>query len=264
VLLVLYPKAYRESYGSDMIQLFRDVARDSYRQQGLIGILSWWLSTVLDLIVTVIEQRKGTNLMISKPIKGTGLGLMCILGGLIYAIGGVWLLLGGAPTDSLGIELTHILRMMWVCGAVCGLMGMAVTGGIEMTPLLRIAAWFSGIGFALVGIDALMALITHDPNSVYVASGLPFANLWQMIPLIGWAIVAISTLNSSRWVGWTKFAPLGMLIAPLFGLLIGTVPTIMYVSLIVMGGALSILGFAIKSRLDEKRRAITFAPSLAS
>ena len=41
-----------------MIQLFRDATRDLYRQQGKIGLLSWWLSTILDLIVTVIEQRK--------------------------------------------------------------------------------------------------------------------------------------------------------------------------------------------------------------
>src|SRR6185436_14676386 len=113
-----------------------------------------------------------------------------------------------------------VLRLMWLGGVVCGLMGMAVTDGIERTPILQIAAWLSGIGFVIVEIDALIAVITHDPISVYTKSSLPFSNLWQMLPLIGWAIVAISTLNSARWVGWSKFAPLGVLIAPLLGLLI--------------------------------------------
>jgi hypothetical protein len=267
-LLVLYPKPYRECYGSEMIHLFRDATRDSYRQQGNIGLLSWWLSTVLDLIVTVIEQRKEGNSMISKPIavqpvKGSGLGLMCIVGGLIYGIGGLWLLLSGVPTDVLGIQLTHVLRLMWAGCVVCGLMGMAVTDGIEPNPILQIAAWFSGIGFVLVEIDALIALISRDPISVYTTSSLPFSNLWQMLPFIGWAILAISTLYSTRWVGWSKFAPLGVLITSLLGLLIGNLPTIKYFPVVLMGIALSILGLAIKSRLDEKRRANTLNPHLA-
>lgn len=267
-LLVLYPKAYRESYGSEMIQLFRDAARDAYCQQGHIGMLSWWLSTVLDLILTVIEQRKEGNPMISKPIalqpvKGSGLGLMCILGGLIYGIGGLWLLLSGVPTDFLGVQLTHLLRLMWVSGVVCGLMGMGVTDGIETNPIVQIAACFAGIGFVSVGIDALIALITHNPISVYTSSSLPFSNLWQVLPLIGWAVLAMSTLNNTRWVGWSKFAPLGVLIAPMLGLLIGNLPTIKYFPMILMGLALSTLGLAIKTRLDEKRRTNTLDPHFA-
>ena len=116
-------------------------------------------------------------------------------------MGGLWLLLGGVPIDVLGIQLTHVLRLMWAGGVVCGLMGMAVTDGIETNPILQIAAWFSGIGFVLVEIDALIALITRDLISVYTTSPLPFSNLWQMLPFIGWAILAISTLYSTRWVG---------------------------------------------------------------
>jgi hypothetical protein len=46
----------------------------------------------------------------------------------------------------------------------------------------------------------------------------------------------------------------------LLGLLIGNLPTIMYFSLILMGLSVSLLGLAIKIRLDDKRRTNTPDP----
>src|SRR5258708_5108541 len=101
-LLILYPRTYRNEYGAQMVQVFHDVARDSYRRQRVVGIIFWWYLALFDLILTVIEQRRKGKAIMSKPfstppMKGTGLGLMCIMGGLIYFAGGLWLSISGVP-----------------------------------------------------------------------------------------------------------------------------------------------------------------------
>lgn len=259
VLLMLYPASYRNSYGNDMIQLFQDVARDSYQRRGIIGMLFWWGSTVLDLIFTAIEQRKeGKNAMSKaisvKPIKGTGLDLMCILGGIIYLLGGIWLLSAGLPTDSTSIQGTHLLRMMWAGGATCGLMGMAVTGAIDSSLTARAAAWLSGFSFVILGIDALNALVFRYPIPAYNDSALPFSSAFQVIPLIGWVVLTVLVTNGKGWTGWSKFAPLVMLFAPFVGLLLGGLLGLKFLPLVVMGLGLVFMGFAVQINLAAKRR----------
>lgn len=58
LLLVLYPAAYRQEYGRHMLQVFRDICRNSYRTNGAWGVVELWLSALLDLFITVIEQHR--------------------------------------------------------------------------------------------------------------------------------------------------------------------------------------------------------------
>jgi len=144
---------------------------------------------------------------------------------------------------------------------VCALMGIAVTGGIEDGFLPRAAAWLAGLGLVIIEIGALIALITRQPISTFMPSGLPFSSLWEVIPLVGWVILTISALNGLRWSGWSKFAPLGMLLAPFAGLLIGVLLGNAYLAVIVMGLVLALLGFAVRNRLEDKRQDTTdYAP----
>lgn len=80
-LLMLYPAEYRREYGALMVQVFRDVARDKYGSGGLTGIVLWWCSTLLDLTLTVIEQRKGRFGM-SKSTFMQLAGVFLIVGGV--------------------------------------------------------------------------------------------------------------------------------------------------------------------------------------
>jgi hypothetical protein len=266
-LLILYPAHYREIYGEQMVQVFQEVARDSYRHQGVVGMAFWWFATALDLIFTAIEQRKEGKATMSEslsiqPLKGSGFGALCILGGLIYFLGGIWLTIGGVPTDPMAIDLTHILRMMWASGTTCGLMGMMVTNATDNGFLARAAAWLSGIGLVIISVDALIALVVHQPVSLFTSSSLPFANLGQVVPLVGWIVLTFLTLSENRWIGWTKLAPLATLLAPIVGLLLGNMLGIRFFPVMIMGLALMLLGFAVKTQLDNKRRDINgFSPT---
>jgi hypothetical protein len=254
-LLVLYPAAYRREFGADMVQLFRDVSRETYYGRRVMGMLHWWISTIVDLIFTAFEQRKESRMTMSRslslqPMKGSGLGLMCISGGIIYLVGGCWLAISGVPGDLMGIQFTNLLRMMWAGGATCGLMGMCVTGAIDKSRVARAAAWLSGIGFAIIVADALVALVIRSPMSTFSTSPLPFSNLVEVIPLAGWSVLSILLLNSKEWSGWSQFAPLAMLLAPFVGLLLGALVGNSLLTIEVMGLALVMLGLATKRHLE--------------
>jgi hypothetical protein len=69
LLLVFYPAQYRQKYGLLMVQVFRDMSRTSYHRRGVVGLALWWCATLLDLIRTVIEQRKEARMSKSTLIS---------------------------------------------------------------------------------------------------------------------------------------------------------------------------------------------------
>src|SRR6185503_6841210 len=54
LLLLAYPPEFRQEFGSQMLQVFRD----SYRAEARSGsVPSFWLRTLLDLILTAAKER---------------------------------------------------------------------------------------------------------------------------------------------------------------------------------------------------------------
>jgi hypothetical protein len=231
--------------------------------------LGWF--TLCDLIFTVVQQhlqqrRKGKSAMfklLSLPpmIKGSGLGMMCISGGVLYCLGGLWLGASGIPAEFYGIQVTHLLRMMWAAGTTCGLMGLAVFGAFATRRIVRAAAWFSGIGLAIITFEALVAMVNYSPVVAFAESALPFSSLWQALPMISWGILCIEVVRANLWRGWSRFAPLGTLFAPIIGLVLGQWLGIRYLPIVVMGLALVLLGVAVQKQLIVTRRALY--PALA-
>src|ERR1044071_46693 len=76
LLLVLYPADYRQEYGRHMLQVFRDICRDSYRRNGAWGVFELWLSALLDLFVTVIEQHRQEGIRMPTYILSRFSGLI--------------------------------------------------------------------------------------------------------------------------------------------------------------------------------------------
>ncbi|MEX1046616.1 MAG: hypothetical protein WD757_04405 [Actinomycetota bacterium] len=56
-LLLAYPRAFRQVYGADMVQVFGDRWRDAREQTGRGGGFRVWLSTLLDLFKSAPVQR---------------------------------------------------------------------------------------------------------------------------------------------------------------------------------------------------------------
>jgi hypothetical protein len=57
VLLAVYPKEFRDAYGSQMEQTFRDLCREEQRRGGMLGLVRLWARVLLDLTSTAAAQR---------------------------------------------------------------------------------------------------------------------------------------------------------------------------------------------------------------
>lgn len=56
-LLAAYPREFREAYGRQMEQAFRDLCRDERRRGGVVGLARLWARVALDLTSTAVAQR---------------------------------------------------------------------------------------------------------------------------------------------------------------------------------------------------------------
>lgn len=57
LLLLAYPRAFREEYGAEMLLAFRDAYRDARRERGVVGVLNLWSVFISDLVKTVCAQH---------------------------------------------------------------------------------------------------------------------------------------------------------------------------------------------------------------
>ena len=92
-LLAAYPAEFREEYGEDMLQLFRDCALRAVGQSGSEGMVRLWAVTLLDLIKSLFEEhlQQETNMSKSTFIRISGWAL--VLAGIEGAVMG----LSGTP-----------------------------------------------------------------------------------------------------------------------------------------------------------------------
>ena len=59
LLLLAYPRAFRQEYASEMLLVFRDAYRDTLYQEGAPGVLRLWGTFLYDFVKTVcIEHAK--------------------------------------------------------------------------------------------------------------------------------------------------------------------------------------------------------------
>jgi len=92
-LLVVYPAAYRREYGPLMLQLFRDLRRDTWRRGKRWGLAMLWLRVLGDVGTTawaehVSEFRRS---IVNKPVEKFGVppswGIWLIVSAAILAAG---------------------------------------------------------------------------------------------------------------------------------------------------------------------------------
>lgn len=93
ILLFAYPAAHRREYGPLMAQLFRELCRDSHRQEGFVGLLRLWSHVLTDTAVTAAVEhfyalQEGGQLMTRKQhwMVLALAGLPLELGVLLYLI----------------------------------------------------------------------------------------------------------------------------------------------------------------------------------
>jgi hypothetical protein len=106
VLLYLYPEKFRATYGQQMRLTFRDACRVAYCRNGARGLLALWLPTLLDLILTALEERarKGEITMSKEP-------LMALTGPLTIVVGA--LMLVGPISDLVQLVRPPYPEALW-------------------------------------------------------------------------------------------------------------------------------------------------------
>lgn len=88
LLLLLYPKAYRNSYSLKMARTFSDCCDFAYTDGGLVGLIKLWVPTLLDLSATAIEKHVEDGLLSSRLAGIRVASLAAIVGsGLIFTTG---------------------------------------------------------------------------------------------------------------------------------------------------------------------------------
>lgn len=87
-LLWLYPAEHRDEYGWLMVQLFRDKAYDAIRRAGAVGVLGYWLVALLDLIYSIVEERREEGIAMSSSNIHNLNPYLLMAAGALFAVAG--------------------------------------------------------------------------------------------------------------------------------------------------------------------------------
>lgn len=172
-LLFLYPREYRQEYGPHMAQLFKDCSREAASQGSAAALLELWVSTLLDVFKTALEQhmKEFWHMNKERSIRTAGWALM--LGTALFIL---VLVLGNGQTsydDPLGGS-DALYEYVTLGGGTLAMLSFAV------------GAWLLSANYAAaLGGSAKNALIWSTLAAVISAVGVFFLGL--QIELNGWA-----------------------------------------------------------------------------
>lgn len=141
-LLAVYPKQFRDAYGPQMAQVFRDLCREEIGRAGIAGLVVLWARAVLDLLSTAFTER--SNMLVTS--RGFVVPLvsspkMIRWGGIAAVVGGV---LGSAQ------ELLYILTFAQASPPAAGAYG----------TVYNLLGYLAGL-LVVVGIFGLYAVVAH-------------------------------------------------------------------------------------------------------
>jgi hypothetical protein len=176
------------------------------------------------------------------------LGIFCVIGGLTYLAGGVWLATAGAPADPIGVRFAHVFSLIWAIGGLCGLLGMLMTCATGTGRTARATLGLPAIGLSLVVIDAVMGLVASSPLSPFTDLPSPLSAISRFLLLIGFLVVTVFVLRAKRWTGWSRFAPPAVLLAPFVGILFGSLLGIAFFQLVFIGLSWALIGLAVQTQ----------------
>ncbi|MFL5607833.1 MAG: hypothetical protein ACJ8AD_15385 [Gemmatimonadaceae bacterium] len=184
VLLRFYPPSFRDEYGREMTQLFRDL----YLVRGSVT-LTCWISVVLDVARSAPALRVEAWCARRRENTRTLEGIMKLVA-MLTMLMGVFGTLNALAEGMMGIrgtlDGTHLLAIM--LGATAG--ALLLTAGIALlrrTPSARRTATFAAIGSLVIVVTARLA---H-----------PWMSIFSQLVGIGLPIALLAALQLSQWSG---------------------------------------------------------------
>ena len=174
-LLILYPPDFRHEYGQHMLQVFRDVCRDVYRQGGASKLIYWWAATLIDLVQTVIIERRKVWSMMSQARFIQWSGWLFILGGIFFTLSSISQL---QPISSMSFGMVHQLSLYaLVPGMVLftlGLLGLWLRYKAHMVMFGKLALLTTLLGAGVMSLGWLFTLTASN-------------RFWSVF-MVGWLI----------------------------------------------------------------------------
>ncbi|MCA9839735.1 MAG: hypothetical protein KC422_22700 [Trueperaceae bacterium] len=222
-LVYLYPKAYRQEYGSHMVQVFADLLHDASRN-GARSVMQVWAIALLDLVKTVIEEYARGGIRMTKSSFTLLSSFLLMLGGLFWLpvsygqfeqywedpFGGPDILfeigqkfMGPAmllvALGLLGFVLHYGSRLsslikanLIISNSIIGTMAvLGIAGDLMLLPKTWEWAWYFFIvgmiihltGIIILGICALRCQLLTRFNVAFLLIGLPFP-IYMFVGLI--------------------------------------------------------------------------------
>ena len=218
-LLRLHPKPFRDEFGDDMVQAFKDLRR----HQGRSRIVTW-ARVINDLVVSAIYERK--EWVMSKKASYS-LAAGAVATAVIYT--GVLVGVGGSVKNAF-IVFGIVLALSLVLVGISAAIGYKVKAPTENATSLRHNWWVPasmliGLAYMFIGLRPLV----EDPDSI---------NVLQMLPSLGFAALMVFGLVM-RYRSSGNIGDWAILVASLPALPFVWFPVIPLVGLVSIVGALS-------------------------
>ena len=222
-LLWLYPAEHREEYGGLMAQVFRDKANDVYLKDGDAGMIVYWFSSILDLLISVIQERKASRFGLSFYWLRRLRSQFMILGGAfivfsaysnlepgfwwngdkgLYGIaskfflpGVIFFMLGLLGTFmALRRQIPHetTSNKLLIGIGLLPLLGASVISGIMFTVMVAKMDW-DGLGWGLFMVLLSATFLSLIPLTIVL---LRTGQRWSLLLIIHPIYILISWLNS--------------------------------------------------------------------
>jgi hypothetical protein len=173
-MLRLYPGAFRQSYGDELLRLFEDLLQDAREPGSRLGVLRLWTYIVVDLLTSVVNQRM-EDPMNNHPVLTRLLILAVPVAalGALFAVGPAFgvsaLALGMAAIAlrwrSLGSALRGPGGGAWWLAPLFGLALMGAAAGVTHLPGRGDYIWaLASLLFVIGGLTLVGSLL----RSLYV------------------------------------------------------------------------------------------------
>lgn len=154
-LLLAYPPEFRDEFGGQMVQVFRDCYRAETRRRSLLAFWSW---TLFDLIVSAAKERsRKENTIMNR-------NLVAALGSIAIIVIAFLLLTYGRKNEVASILLFgHILDALVTTGVIGNLVAFILIKMTKFDPL-RIALWTFAIVHAGLLLIAMVLVSRVEPR----------------------------------------------------------------------------------------------------
>ncbi len=256
-----YPAEYRQGFSEDMAQVFRDLCREIYEREGLLGFLELWLTTLFDLLKTAIEERSREVVQMTKEkfVRLSGWALM--LAGAAFMLG---FALGGQETsfsDPLGgqdafVEYSQLVLIpLSMASLAVGMLGMRSRYGAQVGRFGRFSLVLGAIGGTIGFVGGIGLGLKLDGDGWWITTMLGL--LLVLVGMLLFGIAAVRKRPLPRWNALPLITGSLFLLIPIATLITGSdelsVPVLATIFLLIAAGFVA-LGFVVQGDSVEEMK----------